>query len=104
VTCDTVQPVHAGPGPLSEPLELLASLRDLARRQPERARESAPQLLADYASRSWAAPSWTGWDLTAVEAAFAAARREIWLWVKGNRVWDQLEVALVGRVARRLER
>lgn len=86
--------------PLAEPTELLASLREVARRVPAQARDSAPRILAAHAAGTWRVA--TGPDLETVQAAFAAARREIWLWVQGNRTWEQLGVSLTGRVERRL--
>lgn len=87
---------------LAEPTELLASIRQLSRQSPARARATAPKSLAAYAWESWRAVlEESDLELVDVEAAFSAARREIWLWVKGNRVWAQLSVHLAGRVARR---
>jgi hypothetical protein len=89
--------------PLVEPGDLLDSLRAVAARSPDEARERAPQLLADYAVESWrGALADTGAGPDTVQEAFSAAAREIWLWVRGNRVWEQLSVMLAGRVSRRI--
>ncbi|HLI44995.1 MAG TPA: hypothetical protein VKU92_11080 [Acidimicrobiales bacterium] len=86
--------------PLAEPAGLLAVLREAARQAPAQARDSAPRVLAAHAARAW--QDGAGPAREAVEAAFASARREIWLWVKGNRSWEQLAGSLAGRVERRL--
>jgi hypothetical protein len=86
--------------PLAEPAALAASLREAARHSPAQARDSAPRILAAHAASAWQDDG-AGPAREAVEAAFASARREIWLWVKGNRAWEQLAASLAGRVERR---
>jgi hypothetical protein len=71
---------------MAEPVELLDDLRALAAERPAPARSAAPGRLAAVATAAWqdrlvrhGVPS------TAVGAAFETARREIWLWVEGDR-------------------
>jgi hypothetical protein len=88
-----------GLAPLAEPAVLAASLRETARHAPAQARDSAVRVLAAHAVSAWQGER--GPARETVEAAFASARREIWLWVKGNRAWEQLAASLAGRVERR---
>ncbi|MGO9196708.1 MAG: hypothetical protein ACLQK4_06240 [Acidimicrobiales bacterium] len=88
--------------PLDEPVKLLASLRKRAGSNPADIRENAPRELAAHAWQQWREPlSSLGLGEEHVQHAFATAKREIWLWVRGNRVWDQLRAHLAGRVLRR---
>jgi hypothetical protein len=43
-----------------------------------------------------------GMDREAFVDVIMAYRREVWLWLMGERLWDQLISGLAGRVARRL--
>jgi hypothetical protein len=90
--------------PLDEPERLLASLRRRAGSQPDRIRDIAPRELAAYAwkQQQWREPlEAAGLGQLHLRHAFATAKWEIWLWIRGNRVWDQLSDHLVGRVIRR---
>ena len=87
--------------PMSEPTELLASLRSLAADKPASARAEAPALLAEAAAAEWGLSSHALPAQVVVET-FQASKREIWLWVKGDRRWSQLSDYLSARVARRL--
>jgi hypothetical protein len=88
--------------PLSEPVELLAELRAAAPEHPATARASAPDLLADYATDVWCEElEAAGIAEAVVLHAFATCRREIWLWIEGDRRWDQLAGYLSARVIRR---
>jgi hypothetical protein len=87
--------------PLSEPLDLLDSLRELAADRPATARAEAPRLLAAYSLESWGAETVPA---DVVLEAFESCRREIWLWVKGDRRWGQLSGWLAARVERRADR
>jgi hypothetical protein len=97
-----------GPSELSipeEPVELRARTRALVEETPERG-----AALVDAAV--WIAdPLWERWG-TALEAAgmdrrrflgiVAGYRRELWLWVMGERTWAQSAGGLLGRVRRRI--
>ncbi|HEV8063864.1 MAG TPA: hypothetical protein VGP46_03485 [Acidimicrobiales bacterium] len=90
--------------PLPEPVELLSRLRSLGADRPASSRSTAPSALADWACQFWAdslKDLGVGHDV--VEAAFESCRREIWLWVTGDRRWSQLSTWLAARVARRAE-
>lgn len=88
---------------LAEPVEVLAELRRLAGTSPAAARARAPELVAGAAYGAWqevlGEHEVTEADLVVV---LDGLRRELWLWVKGNRLWAQVERAVAGRVARRL--
>ena len=88
-----------------EPVELRQETRALAQEAPER----AAALLEDG---EWiAGPLWERWG-PALQAAgmgrarflrvVAGYRRELWLWVMGERTWAQSAGGLAGRVRRRL--
>jgi hypothetical protein len=85
-----------------EPAELLSELRGDSRERPAAARATAPGLLALHATAAWEASLETlGIPAEVVTQAFETCRREIWLWVDGDRRWDQLATHLAQRVARR---
>ncbi len=88
--------------PLSEPVDLLADLREVVPEHPATARASAPDRLADYACDVWSDQlESAGIPAAVVLHAFATCRREIWLWIEGDRRWDQLAGYLSARVIRR---
>jgi hypothetical protein len=88
-----------------EPVELRRRTRALAQEAPEWAAAllDAAEWIAD--------PLWRRWG-PALEAAgmgrarflqvVAGYRRELWLWVMGERTWAQSAGGLAGRVRRRL--
>jgi hypothetical protein len=88
-----------------EPAELRRRTRTLAQQAPERA---AAQLEA----AEWvAAPLWARWGPALEPAGMSRARflqvvagyrRELWLWVMGERTWAHAAGGLAGRVRRRL--
>ncbi len=87
---------------LEEPLEVLAVLRALAADRPAVARARAPRALASYAFEQWReALGPLGIDGGLLLQAFERGKREIWLWVTGDRRWSQLAPSLAARVARR---
>jgi len=87
---------------LDEPLELLAELRAAAPDRPAAARASAPGLLALHAADVWEDQlEALGLPVSLVSHAFETCRREIWLWVDGDRRWEQLATHLAQRVLRR---
>jgi hypothetical protein len=87
---------------LDEPLGLLAELRSGAKDRPAAARATAPGLLADRAIALWRDQLGAlGIPPEVVRHAFETCRREIWLWVDGDRRWEQLATHLALRVVRR---
>ena len=87
---------------LEEPVDVLSELRALVASEPAAARSAAPRLLAAYAIEVWA-DQLEGLDVppAVVTHAFETFRREIWLWLEGDRRWDQLAGHLGARVLRR---
>lgn len=87
----------------AEPVELKIALRD-------KALESSATESSNFES-CFAAWSWERWR-SALEPAgmsreafmdvVAGYRREVWLWLLGDRGWGQLLSGLAGRVSRRL--
>jgi hypothetical protein len=87
---------------LEEPVGLLTELRAVALREPAAARSAAPIELSAYARSVWADQlEGLGVAPAVVTHVFATFRREIWLWLEGDRRWDQLAGHLAARVARR---
>jgi hypothetical protein len=87
---------------LDEPMEVLAELRAIAAAEPAAARSAAPGKLAAYAVDIWADQlEGLGVSPSVVTHAFVTIRREIWLWLEGDRRWDQLAGHLAARVLRR---
>jgi hypothetical protein len=87
---------------LDEPLRLLAELRSAAKDQPAATRAMAPGLLAQHATADWHVQLEAfGIAPQVVTHAFETCRREIWLWVDGDRRWEQLATHLALRVVRR---
>jgi hypothetical protein len=88
-----------------EPVELRARVRALVEEEPERG-----AALIDGAT--WIAdPLWERWGPLLEPAGMSRARflqvvagyrRELWLWVMGERTWAQSAGGLLGRVRRRL--
>lgn len=102
-------PPPASPEPPTEPGQLRLSLRADAERDPEglRVRLSDPASQAGADSVPvWLWQAWGtelgagGADLSALGAAAAALGREVWLWVMGEREWDELAGLLYGRAVR----
>ncbi|HXY44670.1 MAG TPA: hypothetical protein VEH29_10820 [Acidimicrobiales bacterium] len=87
---------------LEEPVEVLAELRALLAPEPAAARSAAPGLLAAHAVAIWSDQlKGLGIRPEVVTHAFETLRREIWLWLEGDRRWDQLAGHLGARVVRR---
>jgi hypothetical protein len=88
-----------------EPVELRTSTRTLIEEDPERG-------AAVVDGGSWIAdPLWERWgpalkalgmDRERFLEVVAGYRRELWLWVMGERTWAQAAGGLLGRVQRRL--
>lgn len=59
--------------------------------------------LADAAAETWGPALAThGRDALWLRRLVGTYRRELWLWLVGERRWDPVEAGLAGRVARRL--
>lgn len=102
---------EAAPGrPLSpalpeEPVELRRRTRALIEQDPERgaAVAEAGAWLADPLWIVWGpALRSAGLDRDRFGEVVAGYRRELWLWVMGERTWAQAGGGLLGRVQRRL--
>jgi hypothetical protein len=88
-----------------EPVELRARTRTLVEQAPERgaALVDAATFLADPLWEHWgAALEPAGMDRDRFGGIVAGYRRELWLWVMGERTWTQTADGLLGRVRRRL--
>jgi hypothetical protein len=88
-----------------EPVALRNRLRDLAQNAPTK----AITLIAD--GEAIADPLWSAWgawffqqnaDRAALTRILASYQRELWLWVAGERTWQQCAEGLAGRITRRL--
>lgn len=87
---------------IDEPLEVKAELRVILATEPAAARAAAPRMLASHALESWAEQlEALAVSPAVVTHAFETSRREIWLWLAGDRRWDQLARHLGARVLRR---
>lgn len=98
----------AGPGPLPgdlAPVDEPVALRD-AWWAAERDGSAGPDLVGEvtaavraaWSERLGAAGVEAGW----LDGVTAGYRRELWLWLVGERQWDQCLAGLAGRVVRRL--
>jgi hypothetical protein len=86
----------------AEPAQLLGELRELALEAPLLARDEVVRVLAKRLWRRWRtelAP--LGLSSAGFRDDVAAYRRELWLWVVGERTWEQAIGGLAGRVSRR---
>lgn len=61
-----------------------------------------PGGVAEWLWRRWQVLAQAGMGAEAFEAAVTAYRRELWLWLAGERTWGQCCSGLIGRVERRL--
>ena len=87
---------------VEEPVDVLSELRAILATEPAAARSAAPGLLAGYAVDVWSDQlAALGVPPAVVTHAFETFRREIWLWLEGDRRWDQLAGHLGARVLRR---
>jgi hypothetical protein len=99
--------VSGAPGlPLpEEPVELRRRTRALVEQDPDQgaAVVDAGAFLADPLWERWGpALEPAGMDRDRFGAIVAGYRRELWLWVMGERTWAQSADGLLGRVRRRL--
>ena len=88
-----------------EPIELRRGTRALVEQDPDQgaAVVDAGAFLADPLWERWGpALEPAGMDRDRFGAIVAGYRRELWLWVMGERTWAQSAGGLLGRVQRRL--
>jgi hypothetical protein len=88
-----------------EPVELRRRTRALVEEDPDRgaAVVDAGAFLADPLWERWGpALERAGMDRDRFAGVVAGYRRELWLWVMGERTWAQSAGGLLGRVRRRL--
>jgi hypothetical protein len=88
-----------------EPVELRRRTRALVEEDPDRgaAVVDAGAFLADPLWERWGpALERAGMDRDRFAGVVAGHRRELWLWVMGERTWAQSAGGLLGRVRRRL--
>jgi hypothetical protein len=88
-----------------EPVELRRRTRALVEEDPDRgaAVVDAGAFLADLLWEGWGpALEPAGMDRDRFAGIVAGYRRELWLWVMGERTWAQSAGGLLGRVRRRL--
>ncbi len=84
----------------TEPLELRDRLRAVAALSPQQARDLLGTEMAEaVACRLPTPPSERAW--AEIAAACAGYRRELWLWLAGERTWQQCAGGLAGRISRR---
>lgn len=58
--------------------------------------------LAEWLWQRWEVLQLAGWTRSDFDAVVLAYRRELWLWVAGERTWTHCCSGLLGRLARRL--
>lgn len=88
-----------------EPVALRRALRALAGDDPVTGRSEATRRLAATLWRTWRA-EFAPHGMTAKQfrEVVAGAGQEVWLWVMGDRPFDQIQESIAGRARRRLER
>jgi hypothetical protein len=69
----------------------------------------AAVLVGDDGVAAWLWARWqvlagAGFDRAAFDNVVRAYRRELWLWLHGDRTWEQCCSGLIGRIERRLPR
>jgi hypothetical protein len=85
-----------------EPLELKTLLRAAVGEDPPAGRVVALAEVAALLWRDWeGALVPAGVDETAFDEIVAGATNEVWLWVMGDRPYDQLVASIAGRTIRR---
>jgi hypothetical protein len=85
-----------------EPLELKALLRAGVGEDPVAGREVALAEVTAMLWRDWeAALTPFGMDEAGFVSIVAGATHEVWLWVMGDRPYDQLVTSIAGRTIRR---
>ncbi len=61
-----------------------------------------PDGVGDWLWARWRVLEGVGFDRTRFDAVLSGSRRELWLWLAGERTWSQAISGLTGRVTRRL--
>jgi hypothetical protein len=87
-----------------EPVALLDRTRRLAEQDPAAAGallERGEWIARPLWDRWGPALRQAGWRRRDLVAVLVAYRRELWLWVMGERTWSQCAAGLLGRVRRR---
>ena len=64
-------------------------------------------LTGDDGVSAWLWPRWSvlagsGIDRPVFDRIVLGYRRELWLWLLGDRIWDQCCAGLIGRISRRI--
>lgn len=65
---------------------------------------TGPEGLSSWLWQRWSALSAAGLSRQDFDLAVLDYRRELWLWLAGERTWTQACSGLVGRLTRRLQR
>lgn len=86
---------------LEEPVELRSRLRALAAAEPELARRCLGDEVAEIVGTRLASPL-SPTARAQLSAACGGYSRELWLWLAGERSWEQCAAGLEGRIRRRL--
>jgi hypothetical protein len=91
------------PALTDEPVELRDRMRALAAADPGRARSRLPrEIAAITAERLEAEMTHAHGALFDLDDICIGYRRELWLWLCGERTWDQCASGLLGRLSRRV--
>jgi len=86
----------------NEPLELRAELRRGAGESPTVGKDAAVRAVAELLWRSWDGEFMPlGVDAVSFCRVVQGADHEVWLWVMGDRPYEQLVATIAGRVLRR---
>ncbi|HZT67576.1 MAG TPA: hypothetical protein VFA11_17440 [Acidimicrobiales bacterium] len=90
--------------PPAEPLDLKAALREEAGRAPEETRRALAggQRVGDYLWGAWASELPAGASRSDVVGYAGTSWREVWLWVMGERTWQEAATLVGGGVLRRI--
>jgi hypothetical protein len=88
---------------LEEPLDLKRDLRQFVGDNPDLGPQEVAARLARYLWGIWESQLLPhGVTQEDFRSVCKGAEREAWLWVFGDRVWEQLASAIAGRVVRRI--
>jgi len=63
---------------------------------------AGPDGVVGWLWERWSTLGAHGMDEEAFSAVVVGYRRELWLWLAGDRVWEQCCAGLIGRISRRL--
>jgi hypothetical protein len=98
-------PERLGLVPPPEPVAIKEALAERARKDPAgtRRRLAEGTDLADTLWSAWGSQLETaGAESDALAAHLGSCRREVWLWIMGERTWDELARLVSGGVLRRV--